>query len=128
MWFSFFRSNSNLQTFTREIVLSRFLVTPCNKFIKLSLIFVYYPISSLRNRFPLVGTYEVVDCHNDLKAEYFSECFLAQYSHIQYLYVPSQLLEGKKMPEFLFFSVLMLSINFFRTKFEGDFPIPILEM
>ena len=67
---------------------SRFLVTSFSKFIKLSIIF--YTISSLRNRFCLVGTYpnnrltssnehsqfffggyEVVECHDDLKAECF---------------------------------------------------------
>ena len=46
------------------------------------------------------GGYEVVECHDDVKVEYFSKCFLALYSNFQYLCLPSQLFEGKKMFRF----------------------------
>ena len=38
--------------------------------------------------------------HDDVKVECFSECFLAEYSHFQYLCLPNQSFEGKKMAEF----------------------------
>ena len=98
-----------------KFVSSRFVFTPLNKFIKLSITFCLLSnsflkklISSCRNysnnrliysQFSFRG-YEVVECHNDLKAECFSECLLAQYSPFQYLCVPSQSFERKKMVHF----------------------------
>ena len=102
-----------------KFISSHFVVMPFNKFIKLSIIvcllsnsFLKKTISSCRNlsnnrctysyehsQFSF-GGYKVVECHDDVKAECFSKCFLAEYSNFQYLCVPSQLLEEKKMVRF----------------------------
>ena len=113
MWQAFLEVFLICKLLQEKFISSRFVVTPFNKFIKLSIIFCLLcnsllkkPISSCRNlskqyidlfkrAFSIFLCYEAVEYHDDLKAQCLSECFLPQYFHFQNLCVSSQLFEGK---------------------------------